>query len=202
MDRKNHWETVYKTKNPDEVSWTQDFPQTSLDFIRSFNLAKKAKIIDVGGGDSKLVDFLLEEGFENISVLDISGKAIERAKKRLGDQAQKVNWIESDITEFKPKETYDLWHDRAAFHFLTLPEQIQTYVDLAQKTVAGYMILGTFSTNGPKKCSGLDIKQYDESQMETIFNHFEKLECRLEDHITPFGTKQHFIFCSFKRKQD
>ena len=202
MDRKNHWETVYETKNPDEVSWTQKVPQISLDFIRSFGLDKASKIIDVGGGDSKLVDFLLDEEFENITVLDISGKAIERTKERLGDRAQKVKWIESDITEFKPQETYDIWHDRAAFHFLTSPEQIQTYVDLTQKTVAGYLILGTFSKNGPKKCSGLDIKQYNEEQMETVFNHFEKLECRAEEHTTPFGTTQNFVFCSFKRKQD
>lgn len=202
MDRKNHWETVYETKNPDEVSWTQKVPQISLDFIRSFGLDKASKIIDVGGGDSKLVDFLLDEEFENITVLDISGKAIERTKERLGDRAQKVKWIESDITEFEPQETYDIWHDRAAFHFLTSPEQIQTYVDLTQKTVAGYLILGTFSKNGPKKCSGLDIKQYNEEQMETVFNHFEKLECRAEEHTTPFGTTQNFVFCSFKRKQD
>lgn len=202
MDRKNHWETVYETKNPDEVSWTQKVPQISLDFIRSFGLDKASKIIDVGGGDSKLVDFLLDEEFENITVLDISGKAMERAKARLGDRAQKVKWIESDITEFEPQETYDIWHDRAAFHFLTSPEQIQTYVDLTQKTVAGYLILGTFSKNGPKKCSGLDIKQYNEEQMETVFNHFEKLECRAEEHTTPFGTTQNFVFCSFKRKQD
>jgi len=141
QDRKNHWETVYKTKNPDEVSWTQAKPQISLDFIDSLELNKTAKIIDVGGGDSKLVDFLLDKGFENITVLDISGKAIDRAKKRLGDRAQNVKWIESDITEFEPKETYDVWHDRAAFHFLTEPKQIKTYVDLTQNAVAGHIIL-------------------------------------------------------------
>lgn len=202
QDRKNHWETVYGSKTPEEVSWTQEVPQISLDLIHSLSLKKNSKIIDVGGGDSKLVDFLLAEDFENITVLDISGKAMERAKKRLGDRAKKVKWIESDITEFEPKETYDVWHDRAAFHFLTSPEQIQTYVELTKKAVASYMILGTFSTIGPKKCSGLDIKQYNEEQMVTVFKYFEKLECRTEDHATPFGTAQHFIFCSFKRKQD
>lgn len=199
MDRKNHWETVYETKNPDEVSWTQDVPQISLDFINSFKLDKTAKIIDVGGGDSKLVDFLLDEGFEDITVLDISGKAIERAKARLGEKAQKVKWVESDITEFEPKETYDVWHDRAAFHFLTEPEQIQTYVDLTRKAVTGYLVLGTFSEDGPKKCSGLDIKQYNEDSMEVLFQHFQKIECKTMDHTTPFGTKQHFIFCSFRK---
>lgn len=202
LDRKNHWETVYSTKNPDEVSWTQEVPQTSLDFLHSFELEKTAKIIDVGGGDSKLVDFLLTEGFEDITVLDISGKAIERAKARLGEKAQKVKWIESDITEFEPKETYDVWHDRAAFHFLTEPEQIQAYVDLTGKAVTCYLILGTFSEDGPKKCSGLDIKQYNEGTMEATFPHFQKIECKTMDHTTPFGTTQHFIFCSFKRMQD
>ncbi|AEM70496.1 Methyltransferase type 12 [Allomuricauda ruestringensis DSM 13258] len=202
MDKKDHWETVYETKNPDEVSWTQEIPQTSLDFIHSFGLDKTSKIIDVGGGDSKLVDFLLDEGFENVTVLDISGKAIKRAKERLGDRAQKVKWIESDITKFKPKETYDVWHDRATFHFLTESNQIQTYVELTNKAAVGYMVLGTFSENGPKKCSGLDIKQYNEQQMEATFKGFDKIECKTEDHITPFGTTQHFIFCSFKRKQD
>nr|WP_297784594.1 class I SAM-dependent methyltransferase [uncultured Allomuricauda sp.] len=201
MDRKSHWETVYNTKNPDEVSWTQEVPQTSLDFIHSFKPDKASKIIDVGGGDSKLVDFLLDEGFDNITVLDISGKAIERAKARLGNKAQEVKWIQSDILDFSPEETYDVWHDRAAFHFLTEPEQIQTYVGLTKKTVTGHMILGTFSKNGPKKCSGLDIKQYDEQQMETTFQNFEKIHCKTEDHKTPFNTIQNFLFCSFKRKQ-
>jgi len=202
LDRKNHWETVYETKNPNEVSWTQQVPQTSLDFINSYNLDKTAKIIDVGGGDSKLVDFLLAEGFLNITVLDISSKAIQRAKKRLGAMAQKVKWIESDITEFEPNETYDVWHDRAAFHFLTQPNQIKAYVDLTQKAVVGHMILGTFSTKGPKKCSGLDVKQYDGETLEATFRGFEKTACKTEDHRTPFGTTQNFVFCSFKRNRD
>ncbi|WP_437395971.1 class I SAM-dependent methyltransferase [Flagellimonas lutimaris] len=202
QDRKNHWETVYKTKNPDEVSWTQNVPQTSLDFIHSFGLDKTSKVIDVGGGDSKLVDFLLDEGFENITVLDISGKAIERTKERLGDRAQNVEWIECDIVEFEPKEMYDVWHDRAAFHFLTSSDQIEKYKALTKKAVKSYMVLGTFSENGPKKCSGLDIKQYNEKQMEATFKGFAKIECKMEDHTTPFGTTQNFIFCSFKRKLD
>lgn len=199
--RKNHWETVYETKNPNEVSWTQEIPKTSLDFIKSFDLTKKSKIIDIGGGDSKLVDFLIEEGFENITVLDISAKAIEKAKKRLGTNAQKVNWIVSDITEFEPNETYEVWHDRATFHFLTSEEQIQKYMETARKSVSGYLTVGTFSENGPKKCSGLDIKQYSEETLTTeMENGFEKIKCITEDHTTPFETKQNFIFCSFKRQ--
>ncbi|MEC8832487.1 MAG: class I SAM-dependent methyltransferase [Bacteroidota bacterium] len=202
MDKKGHWETVYATKKPDEVSWTQEVPQTSLDFIRSCNLDKASKIIDVGGGDSKLVDHLLNEGFKDITVLDISGKSLERAKARLGDKAQQVKWIESDVLSFRPQETYDLWHDRAAFHFLTEPGQIQTYVDLINNAVNGYVIIGTFSENGPKKCSGLDIKQYTEDTMEETFRSFTKIACKTEDHITPFSTSQNFIFCRFKRMRD
>jgi SAM-dependent methyltransferase len=199
--RKNHWETVYETKSPNEVSWTQEIPKTSLDFIKSFDLTKKSKIIDIGGGDSKLVDFLIEEGFENITVLDISEKAIEKAKKRLGTNAQKVNWIVSDITEFEPNETYEVWHDRATFHFLTSEEQIQKYMETARKSVSGYLTVGTFSENGPKKCSGLDIKQYSEETLTAeMENGFEKIKCITEDHTTPFETKQNFIFCSFKRQ--
>lgn len=200
-NRKNHWETVYETKNPNEVSWTQEIPKTSLDFIKSFDLTKKSKIIDIGGGDSKLVDFLIEEGFENITVLDISAKAIEKAKKRLGTNAEKVNWIVSDITEFEPNETFEVWHDRATFHFLTSEEQIQKYMQTARKSVSGYLTVGTFSENGPKKCSGLDIKQYSEETLTAeMENGFEKIKCVTEDHTTPFETKQNFVFCSFKRQ--
>ena len=199
-NRKNHWETVYETKQPNEVSWTQENPKTSLDFIRETHLGKSAKIIDVGGGDSKLVDFLLDEGYENITVLDISSKALERAKKRLGKNAKKVNWIVSDITEFKPKITYDIWHDRATFHFLTTAEQIKTYVEITKKWVTHILIIGAFSDNGPKKCSGLEIKQYSEMEMENQFsNSFKKLKCIAEDHITPFETTQNFTFCVFEK---
>ena len=165
IDRKNHWETVYETKNPDQVSWTQELPQTSLDFISSFELSKDASIIDVGGGDSKLVDYLLEKGFENITVLDISEKALEKVKNRLGSKAQKVNWIVSDITEFEPTTTYDVWHDRATFHFLTTNAQISKYMEIARKSVNQFMSIGTFSEKGPTKCSGLDIKQYTEQTL-------------------------------------
>lgn len=199
-DSKNHWEKVYETKNPDQVSWTQEKPKTSLDFINSLGLGKEAKIIDIGGGDSNLVDFLLEEGYENITVLDISAKALEKAKERLGNDAGKVKWITTDITAFEPSETYDIWHDRAAFHFLTTPEQVSKYVDIAENNIDGFMILGTFSKNGPAKCSGLDIRQYDEESLTEKFEAgFEKIKCVMEDHITPFETVQNFVFCSFRK---
>jgi SAM-dependent methyltransferase len=197
---KKHWETVYKTKDPNQVSWTQDVPKTSLDFIHSFGLTKAAKIIDIGGGDSKLVDYLLDEGFENITVLDISAQALDKAKKRLGKKAEKINWVVSDITEYKPKQTFDIWHDRATFHFLTTSEQITKYMDTARNSVTGFLTIGTFSDNGPEKCSGLQIKQYSEEKLTAeLQNGFDKLRCITEDHKTPFDTTQNFLFCSFKK---
>lgn len=200
-DTKNYWETVYTTKQPHEISWTQAVPQTSLDFIRSFNVPKSARIIDIGGGDSKLVDFLLDEGYEGVAVLDISEKALERAKARLGERAEKVEWIVSDITNFLPGSTYDVWHDRATFHFLTTPEQTAKYLATARQAVSGYMAIGTFSNNGPTKCSGLLIKQYTEEELQTqLAGGFRKLRCITEDHVTPFATTQNFLFCSFEKQ--
>lgn len=197
---KNHWDVVYETKNSDQVSWTQKIPQTSLDFIHSFHLPKTAKIIDIGGGDSMLVDFLLEEGFENITVLDISENALDKVKKRLGDMAQKVNWVVSDITAFESDTIFDVWHDRATFHFLTTDDQISRYLERARKFVSEYLIIGTFSENGPAKCSGLPIRKYNEDEMSGSFSEgFQKIRCITTDHETPFKTKQNFIFCSFRR---
>jgi SAM-dependent methyltransferase len=200
-NRKDHWDRVYATKQPHEVSWTQAVPQTSLDFVHHFNLPKNASIIDVGGGDSQLVDHLLGEGFANISVLDISATAIERAKHRLGDRATQVNWLVGDVTEFRPATTYDCWHDRATFHFLTTPSDIGTYLSIARRAVTGFMVIGTFSDQGPNQCSRLDVHQYSEEELaEQLSNGFEKIKCITEDHTTPFATTQNFLFCSFKRQ--
>lgn len=199
----NHWDTVYKTKDSNQVSWTQEIPKTSLDFIHSFGLTKKAKIIDIGGGDSKLVDYLLDEGYENITVLDISAQALDKVKKRLGDKAQRINWVVSDITEFHPDTTFDIWHDRATFHFLTTNEQVAKYIDTARSSVSGFLAIGTFSDKGPEKCSGLPIKKYSEEKLtKELQNGFDKIKCITEDHITPFKTTQNFLFCSFKRHQN
>jgi SAM-dependent methyltransferase len=198
--RKEHWEHVYQTKGPEQVSWTQHVPQTSLNFIRGFNLPKNARIIDIGGGDSMLVDFLLLDGYTDITVLDISESALEKAKARLGEKHSLVTWIVSDITQFQPEGQFDLWHDRAAFHFLTTPQQIGTYLGLAEKTVSGFMVIGTFSESGPEKCSGLPIKQYSvEHLTEQFSNGFTKLNCFSEIHTTPFKTTQSFSFCSFEK---
>ncbi|TDE29346.1 class I SAM-dependent methyltransferase [Flavobacterium ranwuense] len=202
-NQKSHWENVFITKNPNEVSWTQKYPKISMDYLESLNLSKTANIIDVGGGDSNLVDALLGKGYENIWVLDISEFALERAKKRLGDKADNVHWIVSDISEFQPKENFDFWHDRAVFHFLTEQEDIDKYVAIVNSAMAdnGNFLLGTFSENGPLKCSGLEIKQYSENSMKQTFSErFEAIKCFTENHTTPFDTIQSFQFCGFKRK--
>ena len=203
INRKNHWENIYQTKQLTEVSWYQPTPQTSLDFIQQLNAKLSDKIIDVGGGDSFLVDHLLKLGYTNITVLDISEAAINRAKIRLGKQANKVTWIVSDITEFKPTDKYDVWHDRAAFHFLTNQNDIDKYLECANNGTSntGQLIIGTFSENGPTKCSGIEIKQYSETELENTFTQtFEKLNSSIINHSTPFNTVQSFTFCTFKKK--
>ncbi|MDC1067663.1 class I SAM-dependent methyltransferase [Candidatus Kapabacteria bacterium] len=198
INRKNHWETVYQTKNKDEVSWTQKKPIISLEFISDLKIDKSAEIIDIGGGDSNLVDYLIDEGYQNITVLDISEKALEKSKIRLGEKAKAVTWIVSDILDFKPKKKYDLWHDRAAFHFLTNKTEIEHYVNTVLEFVNGSLIMGTFSDEGPLKCSGLEISQYSEPKLSKLFNdNFKKIKCVKSDHTTPFNTTQNFLFCSF-----
>ncbi len=203
FDRKKHWETIYDTKAVNEVSWYQPLPKTSLDFIQSNTVSKDEAIIDIGGGDSFLVDHLLDLGYTNVSVLDISENAIERAKKRLGSKAEKVKWIVSDITHFEPTEKYAVWHDRAVFHFLTNASDIEKYQQISASAIAenGKMLIGTFSETGPKKCSGIEIKQYSANVLEETFKKdFKAVECFFENHTTPFDTVQNFVFCSFEKK--
>jgi 2-polyprenyl-3-methyl-5-hydroxy-6-metoxy-1,4-benzoquinol methylase len=202
QERKKHWETIYQTKQLNEVSWYQPVPQTSLDLVSKYVKSFDAKIIDIGGGDSFLVDHLLKLGYTNISVLDISEAAIERAKKRLGELAKNVTWIVSDISTFSPAEKYDFWHDRAAFHFLTNKEEISRYVSNVQASINsnGILAIGTFSENGPLKCSGIEITQYTEYSLSNLFsNGFEKIESFLVDHPTPFDTVQNFVFGVFRK---
>ncbi len=204
FDRKKHWENIYLTKELKDVSWFQPTPETSLEFFKQFNMPTTAKVIDIGGGDSFLVDHLLNLGYQDISVLDISGAAIDRAKQRLGDKAQNVKWIVADVVTFKPTEKYDIWHDRAAFHFLTGQQEISNYLETAEQNInsTGVMIIGTFSEQGPKKCSGIEIKQYSETTMTERFKAlFVKIKCITVDHKTPFNTIQNFVFCSFKKLQ-
>ena len=198
---KEHWENIYQTKKSNEVSWHQEKPKTSLNLISEINLDKDAKIIDIGAGDSNLADNLLAIGFRNITVLDVSSNALNRAKKRLGDKAKDVKWIVSDVREFETNDKYDLWHDRAVLHFLTEEEDISKYAEKVRQLLKpnSYLIVSAFSENGPKRCSGLDIKQYSENSMKKLFNGFEHIKSFKEEHLTPEGTSQIFIFSVFRK---
>lgn len=203
FDNKEHWESIYATKELSQVSWYQPIPETSLKFIEELAIAKSAKIVDVGGGDSFLVDHLLALGFTDLTVLDISESAINRAKKRLGEKAKLVTWIVSDIVTFEPREKFDFWHDRAAFHFLTDSGEISKYLKAAKQYInsQSYMVVGTFSESGPKKCSGIEIKQYGQTALKEQFKEgFKNVKCVNVDHQTPSLTTQNFTFCSFIRE--
>ncbi|MDB4144977.1 nodulation S family protein, partial [Flavobacteriaceae bacterium] len=181
----------------------QKSPKLSLEFVKSLNLSLDAEIIDIGAGESRLVDNLLEMGFVNLSVLDISSKSIEKTKKRLGLKSKLVNWIVSDINNFNPIKKYDLWHDRAAFHFLKDSVEIDNYVKLVKSSLhnQGNLIIATFSENGPLKCSGLEVSRYSENSISDLFNNdFELIKSQKSIHKTPFSTSQEFLFSKFKKK--
>jgi len=200
LSQKIYWDQIYLRKNQNELSWFEKVPKLSLDLIHNLNLPKNAKIIDIGGGDSFLVDFLISEGFSDITVLDISEVALNKLKSRLGENAYKVKWIVADINEFVPNQEYDLWHDRATFHFLTNPDQIDRYVNLVRKSIHAFLIIATFSKMGPEKCSGLTVSQYEENQIQDLFlKDFRKVKCLNAVHKTPMMTEQEFIYCSFEK---
>jgi SAM-dependent methyltransferase len=202
FDRKKHWENIYSTKELENCSWFQPTPLKSLEFIEQSGITKSSKIIDIGGGDSFLADSLLEKGYTDITVLDISETALERAKQRLGNKASQVKWVVGDAASFAPSNKYDLWHDRAAFHFLTYQNDVNSYIVTAKNALndRGVLVIGTFSENGPKKCSGIDIKQYSAEGLSKAFeDSFKKLKCVNVDHPTPFNTTQNFTFCSFQK---
>ena len=199
-----HWQEVYHKKNENEVSWFQKSPKLSLDFICSLNLSLDSHIIDIGAGESRLVDNLLNLGYTNVSVLDISLKSIEKTKKRLGLRSKLVNWIVSDINDFKPKYKYDLWHDRAAFHFLKNRFEINNYVKLLKSylNVDADLIIATFSENGPLKCSGLEVSRYSKNSISYLFkDDFNLIESKISIHNTPFDTTQEFLFTKFKKNK-
>ncbi|MDB3901223.1 class I SAM-dependent methyltransferase [Flavobacteriaceae bacterium] len=199
----DHWQNVYDKKNENEVSWYQKSPKLSLEFVKSLNLSLDAEIIDIGAGESRLVDNLLELGFVNLSVLDISSKSIEKTKKRLGLKSKLVNWIVSDINNFNPTKKYDIWHDRAAFHFLKDSVEIDNYLKLVKSSLhnQGNLIIATFSENGPLKCSGLEVSRYSENSISDLFNNdFELIKSQKSIHKTPFSTSQEFLFSKFKKK--
>lgn len=201
-DVKEHWENIWTTEKSNEVSWYQEYPKTSINLILPTNPSKDAKIIDVGGGDSNLAETLLDLGFKNITVLDISANALERAKKRLGNKSGMITWIESDILEFENDNRYDIWHDRALLHFLTSEENLKNYVKLVKQHVmqGGYLIISTFSTKGPIKCSGLDTRQYSKESIKELFsNEFEHIKSFEEEHVTPRGMGQIFTWNVFRK---
>lgn len=201
-ERKSHWETVYATKPLDTVGWYQPVPEPSLTLIGDLNLPHTARIIDVGGGDSLLTDHLLRLGYRNLTVLDISEAAIKRAQKRLGALASGVEWIVSDVLDFSPGLCYDLWHDRAAFHFLTSGEEQAAYLQTAARAICpgGKLIVGTFSDKGPTRCSGLEIQQYSPETMERLFSkEFNLTGFREAEHFTPGGAIQHYLFGTFAK---
>ena len=205
FDRKKHWRDVYQDKSSSELSWYQKEPKLSLELIRSTNAASNDAIIDIGAGTSVLVDYLKKEHYTNLTVLDISENAIAIAKKRLGKSAKSINWIVSDITKFDVFQKFSLWHDRALFHFLTDPSDRGIYVKALINAVRpeGHLIIATFAIGGPKKCSGLEIVQYDSEKMiAELGDNFKLVEERKEVHITPANKEQKFIFFLFRRVQN
>lgn len=196
-----HWENVYTTKDLSKVSWVQEKPTSSLELIDYLNLSKSAPIIDIAGGNANLVDYLLSASFTNLSVLDISAKALEVSKERLGNKAEQINWIVSNVLNFSSEKTYEVWHDRAGFHFLTQEKEIKQYLEVLDKIKPSYLIIGTFSENGPEKCSGLPIKKYSIKDLtETFASSYQLLKSNNVNHRTPTGGEQNFNFCCFKRK--
>lgn len=199
MNKKTHWENVYQTKQVDQVSWYQEHSENSLRMISDTKVGKDASLIDVGGGSSILVDELLNAGFIDVSVLDISAKALKNSQIRLGKKASSVQWIEADITEISlPENHFDVWHDRAVFHFLTDKADRKKYVEAVKKSlkIGGHIIVASFGLNGPKKCSGLNVVQYSPDSMHNEFGKsFELVESISETHETPFDTTQEFIYC-------
>ena len=203
MPQKQHWEKVFETKADSEKSWFQPYPENSVQFIKDLNIPKDAAIIDVGGGDSYLADVLLQEGYKDITVLDISAKALQNARKRLGKKANRIKWVESDVLSFHPEKKYDCWHDRAVFHFVTDKKNITAYKKQIAGSVKdkGKLIVGTFSEKGPEKCSGLPVHRYSQQQLtRALSQNFKKIKCIEEIHQTPFNTSQSFTFCSFQKK--
>jgi 2-polyprenyl-3-methyl-5-hydroxy-6-metoxy-1,4-benzoquinol methylase len=199
MNTKTHWEHIYETKAPTHVSWFQEHAQYSMQYIHNTGIEKTSEIIDVGGGASTLVDDLIQDGYQNLTVLDLSGTALQVARQRLGSRAVVVNWLEADITQADlPHDAYDVWHDRAVFHFLTQANDRRHYIDIVRHSVrkGGHVIVATFAPDGPERCSGLQVMRYSPESLHGEFGDgFEIVDSTHETHHTPFGTEQKFIYC-------
>jgi SAM-dependent methyltransferase len=200
-NRGAHWEDVYRTKGEREVSWFQETPSVSLELIRSAGATRNSPIVDIGGGASRLVDALVDGGYEAVTVLDLSESALAAAKARLGPAAAGVTWIVADVVGWRPRQRYDVWHDRAAFHFLTDAEDRTGYVACLREALppGGHAIIATFALDGPERCSGLSVVRYDaESLGKILGDAFSLIETRRHDHHTPMGSTQRFQFSVFR----
>jgi 2-polyprenyl-3-methyl-5-hydroxy-6-metoxy-1,4-benzoquinol methylase len=201
---KDHWERLYAHRDPSEFRWYQAHPQHSLSLIADTGLDTTASIIDIGGGASTLVDHLLQAGYRDLTVLDIARTALMQAQQRLGNRSQQVTWVESDVTEYSPGHTFDIWHDRAVFHFLTDERDRDSYLEALHKTLKpdGQVIIATFSDSGPSQCSGLDIVRYRPETLSLVLGpqRLHLVETFTEEHRTPSGGLQQFVYCRFRRK--
>lgn len=200
---KEHWEKVYTSKEDNEVSWYQEIPRTSIDVIKKTANGQSDSIIDIGGGNSNLASELMNLKFLDISVLDISEASLNRTKEKLGEKAKNINWYVSDVLGFEPTKKFDIWHDRAVFHFVTGQIDKTAYVQKIKNSLKenGTLILATFSKEGPTKCSGLEICQYDKDSLIPLFGkNFDLVDLFKEEHTTPFNTTQNFIYTVWKKK--
>jgi hypothetical protein len=202
-DLKAHWDNVWQTKSHDSTSWYQEVPATSLRFFETVKLSNTAPLIDIGSGASKLIDGWLSQGFRDITALDISANAFLQSKLRLGVDADQVTFIEANVIDWQPERCYQLWHDRAVFHFLTDPDSRERYINTLATALApgAFFICGGFSTSGPQKCSGLEVQRYDPGRMAEVFAPwFEVLASENETHLTPARSEQHFLWSLFQRR--
>lgn len=202
FNRQAHWQNVYKEKGENQVSWFQERPTISLELIEAAGAKPDSAIIDIGGGASRLIDTLIDKGYRDLTVLDLSESAISIAKIRLGQSAAMVKWIVVDATQWEPPSRYDLWHDRAAFHFLTEASDRTAYIERLKRAlrVGGHAIIGTFALDGPERCSGLPVVRYDDAGLSAaLAPSFELIDTRRDDHKTPWGAIQHFQFTVFRR---
>jgi 2-polyprenyl-3-methyl-5-hydroxy-6-metoxy-1,4-benzoquinol methylase len=200
-ERPDHWTRVYEEKSPSDVSWYQAEPEPSLRALDRFGAQPSLSLIDIGGGASNLVDTLLSRGWQDVTVLDIAAPALEAAKDRLGPEAAKVRWEVADITDWRPSHRYDVWHDRAVFHFLTEPKQRDAYRSAltAGVVAGGLVIMATFALDGPERCSGLPVERYDAERLASeLGQSLQLLESWREEHVTPWGAKQSFNWCAFR----
>jgi SAM-dependent methyltransferase len=203
VSRQSHWENVYTTKGENEVSWYQQSPAPSFELIMQAGATHASAIIDIGGGASRLVDHLVDHGFEDITVLDLSAAALEAARRRLESRADRVHWIVADATAWEPVKAYDIWHDRAAFHFLTDENDRAAYIARLARGVraGGHAIIGTFALDGPEKCSGLPVARYDSASLTlALGSEFRLVDTRRHEHATPWGSRQMFQFSVFRRE--